>query len=840
MSSVASAQFYDDIIVTSPNGIWTDARAYATLNAAITAIGTDERTIVIPSEQVVTALTVPATVTLRFERDGSIANSGQLTIQTTKISAESRQIFTGTGDIDFARGTVVKSTWFSTIVEAFDVTLDDELTIIIADAAIVGSDCAVGNDVSLKWEAPGNELIISSGAVTLSNIRRIEAGNYLLFAGAGDFDFLDGTRLKLDWFRRLRSVLTWVEDEEVTIVVSGTHTVTLTDTVAINEVLDFVSERGQFSINGGVVLTIHSPESLITNSVQLIFTGLGTIAFTESGVMYSDWWNRNDVPGTTEMYDAFLTAEAACATGGTIKLNGSTYLISTNLALGDDIFLDATTNNALLSIANIITLTINSPENIIASKRQQIFTGAGSITFTLGGTRYAEWWGVDGTADDVQINAALASASIGTVGLLGNKTYTTSGTINLITDRLFLIGDGQLSSVINFKPAGNIPAIHLKAAAAVPIVQNKLIGFTIDGTGNTQTKVGIRLTDVDVCQLEDISIANFTSAGVDCIGLQTRGRDLTSVKNLTIVTDIPISIEDNPNSTIDIDHFNFNNLYIVGTDITTNPLIIVADGVNLTDVSFDGYQAWAKGTHGFYWTDTTTVGASYDLSFRNVRLEQSTSNAAYMFYISHNSSLQNLNFQNIRGGTGTNGYYLRNVHTVNIKNSYYTNIESLIALNIDVSVRTLVIDNCFWQTGTTFTSSGQTLVSGDMTIYGAIPPSAHYNDTTTVPLPHFITDAPISSTILTLADFGKAEIAQDGFVGFAFIASSSSYPAIYSINGLNASVTEVSDPGTLYTDTEDAGASTNIYWDAGNARYEINNEEGASRDYYINLIGRTR
>ena len=98
IASPASANFFPDIIVTSANGIWTDTRAYATVNAAVTAVGAvNKRTIVIPSAQVVTALTVTANITLRFERDGAIANSGQLTIQTLDIEADDHQIFTGAG-----------------------------------------------------------------------------------------------------------------------------------------------------------------------------------------------------------------------------------------------------------------------------------------------------------------------------------------------------------------------------------------------------------------------------------------------------------------------------------------------------------------------------------------------------------------------------------------------------------------------------------------------------------------------------------------------------------------------------------------------------------------------
>ncbi len=186
VSPAASANFFPDIIVTSSDGIWTDTRAYATLNAAVTAVGANAREILIPSPQTVTALTIPATVTLKFIRDGAIANSGQLNVNTRNIKAGDRQIFTGAGDIDFVTGSTVRSTWFADLDEAIDVTSDDSLTLVISAADNVTGTVALGANITLKWES-SNNVITSDGGVDFTNIKDIEAGDYQLFAGAGDF-----------------------------------------------------------------------------------------------------------------------------------------------------------------------------------------------------------------------------------------------------------------------------------------------------------------------------------------------------------------------------------------------------------------------------------------------------------------------------------------------------------------------------------------------------------------------------------------------------------------------------------------------------------------------------
>jgi len=292
--SFAALPFTKDIIVTSPDGIWTDTRAYTTLNLAIAACGTDIRTIVIPTDQTVTTLTVPVTITLRFERDGSITNSGQLTINTSKIEADSHQIFTGTGDIDFLAGTTVKTSWFADLDEALDVTSDDTVTILISAAETTDADMAVGNNVTLRWESPF--IITVDTGDTVSNIKNIEAGDYQIFSGAGDFDFLDGTELKSFWFNRLRSATAWIEAEEVTILINETLTLDLDLTTTANEAIE-VLQGGTLDYNGNT-LTINGPFKG-SNDCFLDTAGGGTLVLNISPV-YVSWFGE----GTTAIEDA--------------------------------------------------------------------------------------------------------------------------------------------------------------------------------------------------------------------------------------------------------------------------------------------------------------------------------------------------------------------------------------------------------------------------------------------------------------------------------------------------------------------------------------------------------
>ena len=440
IASPASAEFFPDIIVTSPHGIWTDSRAYTTLNAAITAVGANERTIKIVSPQTVTSLTVPSNVTLSFERNGSITNSGQLIINSRNIIAKDRQIFTGTGDIDFAVGSVVRSAWFSDVAEAINVTTDDELTLIISKASFVTSSCTVGNNVNLKWESARNQLT-ANGGVVISNIKNIEAGNFQIFAGAGDFDFLDGSELKLNWFARLSSVLTWVESEEVTIIVNEDSAVQVSVATTANENLKILP-GGKFSFPAGVTLTTVGSVKAASNAFDLnatanltingsfdaglyqVFSGDGSVTFGDGSVekVYAEWWGA-DPTGSS---DSTTAIETAIKTGKLLWcVPKATYKITTSISStlvdvhieGNDATFDGSTSTDL----NLITLGGADGSS-----------AALTTTFTAGATSLVT--GLTGLVehDIIHIKSTDAWGSVvGNKGEMAEVKSTTGTTINL-------------------------------------------------------------------------------------------------------------------------------------------------------------------------------------------------------------------------------------------------------------------------------------------------------------------------------------------------------------------------------------------------------------------------
>jgi hypothetical protein len=450
-TTIVYAEYFGDVVLTGTNGPWIDVRSYSSLNDAITAIGTDNVTLLIPNEQVTTASTINANTTLLFTKDGSIANSGQLTINSKNIRAPDQQIFTGAGDIDFADGSVLRSSWFSSLVSAINLTFDDKLTLVVSEPANITSDCTLGSDITLKWEAPENAITADAGQ-TLSCITQPIAGDYLIFTGSGDFEFNEGITLNLAWFSHLRSALTFIGTDRVNLLIPDTMPVDFSDTVPSNVILDFVHRHGQLSISAGVTLTISDISSIETTVGQEIFAGAGTVTLSGEelydflydissitpyygDIIYYNGTNWVDIDSTDKFGSVICTSFATDITY--IGSDNRTLYISDNQTISSDITVPSNvtlkfTSDGLLTITDGHTLTINGPIN---APYTQIFSAdyTSSNHVKIGTQvveRPVEWFGAVGngvTNDYAAFRSALISCCIqnggGKLTWDNNKVY---------------------------------------------------------------------------------------------------------------------------------------------------------------------------------------------------------------------------------------------------------------------------------------------------------------------------------------------------------------------------------------------------------------------------------
>ena len=528
------AEFFSDIIASGPNGIWTDSRAYSSLNAAITAVGANQRTVKVVSPQVVTSLTVPANVTLEFERDGSITNSDQLTINTKNIVADNRQIFTGVGNIDFASGSIIKTGWFSNIETAFALTSNDTITLIVSKPQTITTSYSPGSDVSLQWEAPGNILTVNGG-VTVSNIGQVIAGNYQLFAGAGNFRFRDGTNLNSSWFSNLRSIITWVSTNRVTLTSQGTLLVDFTDTVPTNIHIDVDTQRGLLSVSGGVTLTINSN---IQAGPYQWFSGAGSVVLTSVEKHYPEWYSSGTYTQAT--IEAALTA-IGTTNKATLLLRPGTWVISSNANWSA--YTNVTFKIEPGAVISHGAFTVNIP-NLDASL-YQIFSGTGLVTLS-GNVKeaYPDWYTTNASpgvtnmttaiqaalnssakavnifntyaATRVYANAAIRIYGKGTLARLSaSSTPLLDITVSNIEVEGVTFNDIAVNSNAGARDQNNIGVSAYGTSSAVPITNITIKNCKFNGFRGD----GISLGFVENARIIENDIRYIGYAGIYCISL---------------------------------------------------------------------------------------------------------------------------------------------------------------------------------------------------------------------------------------------------------------------------------------------------------------------------------
>ena len=128
--------------------------------------------------------------------------------------------------------------------------------------------------------------------------------------------------------------------------------------------------------------------------------------------------------------DATITAAISDIGGNSrsLFLEPRTWVISNNLTIPSTIHL-IFDHGAILQIATGKTVTINGP---LTAPTAQIFdcVGTGAVSFGTGYVEevYAEWWGIDGIADQTEINKAITAIGRIPVKLLP-RIYTINGLI---------------------------------------------------------------------------------------------------------------------------------------------------------------------------------------------------------------------------------------------------------------------------------------------------------------------------------------------------------------------------------------------------------------------------
>ena len=340
----------------------------------------------------------------------------------------------------------------------------------------------------------------------------------------------------------------------------------------------------------------------------------------------------------------------------------------------------------------------------------------------------------DGQADDTAaIQLAISSLKFGGGEIwLPAGIYRTTSTIAISNDRVNFRGAGRHATQSEFDPTSDGTCFKFAKKASI-LFECSIRDLSFYSTDAHYSKVALEIVDTSSMIVHNIAISGgirvgqtyYWSGGGGSRGILVRGREAGTMSNISSTSDKPLVVGDQPNHTIDIDHFNFHNLYLIANG---HPCITVLNGVNLTQVSFTGYQAWVCGTHGFYWVDTATTFVSTGLHFENVRTEQGTDRNAFMFYISHNYGLQNLTISGAHGGVDRNGIFLRKVSRAHFLDGSYAGPNGVALDAVALPGYLIKFTNFFLQTGSkaTLTNYRQQSASWKPNTYQPIPYDAMF------------------------------------------------------------------------------------------------------------------
>lgn len=324
----------------------------------------------------------------------------------------------------------------------------------------------------------------------------------------------------------------------------------------------------------------------------------------------------------------------------------------------------------------------------------------------------------DGIADDTHaVRSAVAAAGAQSRIEFPAGTCVIRDTITMSAHRQHLVGAGMHVTYLKFSPTatGGKTLLKVQATPAAEYFQGSIRDLGIGSDDRTYGKTGIEIVDASGFVVENV--ASYPWTGGNSIGIRTRGREFGLFRNLYISADRPLVISDNPNHSIDVDHHSFFDCYFTANG---NPVVEIESGVNLTHVTFGGAQAWVKGTGGLRWRDTDTSTVGIALRIQNVRWEQAESVTGYFVEIGHNYNLHQLSIENVYGGVNARGFKLRNVRHATLRTVYYDGTGD--ALNVDNSVYPLLLENSWFQAGSTIRTTGLTKVldSGQNALMGPL------------------------------------------------------------------------------------------------------------------------
>ena len=328
------------------------------------------------------------------------------------------------------------------------------------------------------------------------------------------------------------------------------------------------------------------------------------------------------------------------------------------------------------------------------------------------------------TAAGVQaaINAVQGSSCAngpGTVVMPAGKYAFGTGTIGtpvvlVSCNGIHIQGAGKRATEVDFTGPGI--AFQFYSGGASVLYQDSIQGIFFNGAGdvgNTNQKIAIQKVDTSELLITDIDTLNWSgnsgSGTTPSIGIDDKGRSLTTVSRVSFTADRPYNLNLDPNISVSSDTLHIEDFY--GIPLSTESCIVVVPGSVVQHWTMDGINVCAGGQHAILWSDTTAVSqVSQRIAIYNYHHEQSTSPSAYSFDFTRSNAgaqyIQNMTFVNVDPDISANGFKFQRSFNVKLINSHYASTTG-VAVNADSTNFDTEIWGSYFQTGSTITNSSQ-------------------------------------------------------------------------------------------------------------------------------------
>lgn len=303
-----------------------------------------------------------------------------------------------------------------------------------------------------------------------------------------------------------------------------------------------------------------------------------------------------------------------------------------------------------------------------------------------------------------------------TVQLSPTCVYRVVTGISWKKEGVYIRGAGQYVSTISYEPGADGTLFQV-GDGSLRLYHSQLTDFTVVSPDITHTKIAFKATDISESRfanlrcIRTISTGGTWAGGTGSICLSTNGRDTTTFEGMVLYAEQPIVLNINPNIFIASDHFVFRDLDIVGSG--GFPCITAADGVVISNTTFEGRQTWNICTYGFFVNDSTSTQNWNNLSFSNVRSEQTSGATGFTFYIVINTGnrLIGLTIRNSQLDPGMKGILLRNVQNATIDTVDFSCSIAVNALDLNTTNDAVRFINAHFESPcTSVPSSGSPMV----------------------------------------------------------------------------------------------------------------------------------